>query len=84
MEKPQSWRRSADSLEEIARLMSSGKERDIVLQMARSRRRRAAELEAKQIPGATLHIVKGADHGLPIGWADQFNAAVLEFLIRKP
>jgi len=48
MEKPQSWRRSADSLEEIARLMSSGKERDIVLQMARSRRRRAAELEAKQ------------------------------------
>jgi pimeloyl-ACP methyl ester carboxylesterase len=46
--------------------------------------RQGAELEAKQIPGATLHIVKGADHGLPIGWADQFNAAVLEFLIRKP
>jgi pimeloyl-ACP methyl ester carboxylesterase len=47
--------------------------------------RQGAELEAKQIPGARLEIVKGADHGLPIGWADEFNAAVLSFLTaRKP
>ena len=42
--------------------------------------RQSAELEAKQIPGATLKIVAGADHALPLGWADDFNAAVIDFL----
>ena len=43
--------------------------------------RQGAELEAKEIPGAKLEIVKGADHGLPIGWAAEFNAAVQAFLL---
>jgi pimeloyl-ACP methyl ester carboxylesterase len=42
--------------------------------------RQAADLLAKQIPGASIRIVNGADHALPIGWADQFNAAVIEFI----
>lgn len=42
--------------------------------------RQGAALEASQIPGATMRIVKGADHGLPIGWADEFNDAVIAFL----
>jgi 3-oxoadipate enol-lactonase len=42
--------------------------------------RQASELMAKQIPGAALHVVPGADHALPIGWADQFNAAVMGFI----
>ena len=42
--------------------------------------RQGAELEAKQIPGAKLEIVTGADHGLPIGWANEFNQAVMSFL----
>jgi 3-oxoadipate enol-lactonase len=42
--------------------------------------RQGAALEARQIPGATMRIVKGADHGLPIGWADEFNDAVIAFL----
>jgi pimeloyl-ACP methyl ester carboxylesterase len=45
--------------------------------------RQGSELEAKQIPGAKLEIVKGADHGLPVGWADEFNAAVLAFLTAR-
>jgi hypothetical protein len=27
-----------------------------------------------------MRIIKGADHGLPIGWADEFNDAVIAFL----
>ena len=46
--------------------------------------RSGADLEAKQIPGALMAIVKGADHGLPIGWAAEFNAVVSGFLSRKP
>ena len=42
--------------------------------------RQGADLEARQIPGATMRIVKGADHGLPIGWPDEFNDAVMAFL----
>jgi pimeloyl-ACP methyl ester carboxylesterase len=42
--------------------------------------RQVAELMAKQIPGATMKMVEGADHGLPIGWADQFNAVVMAFI----
>src|SRR5262245_35399444 len=42
--------------------------------------REGAALEARQIPGATMRIVKGADHGLPIGWANEFNDAVTAFL----
>jgi pimeloyl-ACP methyl ester carboxylesterase len=42
--------------------------------------RQASELMAKQIPGATLQVIPGADHALPIGWAEEFNAAVTAFL----
>jgi pimeloyl-ACP methyl ester carboxylesterase len=42
--------------------------------------RQASELMLKQIPGATERVVAGADHALPIGWADQFNAAVMGFI----
>jgi pimeloyl-ACP methyl ester carboxylesterase len=42
--------------------------------------RKAAELLATGIPGASTEVIKGADHGLPIGWADEFNAAVIAFL----
>jgi pimeloyl-ACP methyl ester carboxylesterase len=39
-----------------------------------------AAMMAKQIAGASLRIVPGADHALPIGWAKEFNGAVLAFL----
>lgn len=45
--------------------------------------REGAALEAREIPGATMRIVKGADHGLPIGWADEFNEAVIAFLTAR-
>jgi pimeloyl-ACP methyl ester carboxylesterase len=35
---------------------------------------------AKQVQGATLKVIAGADHALPLGWADEFNAAVIEFV----
>jgi pimeloyl-ACP methyl ester carboxylesterase len=47
--------------------------------------RRAAELAAKEIRGATLRVIAGADHGLPLGWSAEFNEAVMEFLAKvKP
>lgn len=42
--------------------------------------RQASDLVAKQIPGASMEVIAGADHALPIGWADQFNAAVIGFI----
>jgi pimeloyl-ACP methyl ester carboxylesterase len=42
--------------------------------------RQGSELVAKQVPGATLRVVSGADHALPIGWAVDFNAAVMAFI----
>jgi 3-oxoadipate enol-lactonase len=42
--------------------------------------RQASDLLAKRIPGASIRVVEGADHGLPLGWADQFNAAVIAFI----
>ena len=42
--------------------------------------RQASDVLAKQISGAKLKVIPGADHGLPLGWPDEFNAAVLEFL----
>ena len=45
--------------------------------------RQAAELLARDIPDATLRVVPGADHALPIGWAMELNAAALEFLMRQ-
>jgi 3-oxoadipate enol-lactonase len=42
--------------------------------------RQASDVLAKQIPGATLRVVAGADHALPLGWADELNAAALGFL----
>ena len=40
----------------------------------------AAELIAKQVPGATVKIIPGADHALPLGWAQEFNAAAIGFI----
>jgi pimeloyl-ACP methyl ester carboxylesterase len=45
--------------------------------------RQGAELVAKQVPGATIRIIEGADHALPIGWAAEFNAAVMAFLVDR-
>ncbi len=42
--------------------------------------KQSAEQMAKQIQGATLKVVAGADHALPLGWADEFNAAVIGFI----
>jgi pimeloyl-ACP methyl ester carboxylesterase len=42
--------------------------------------RQASDVLAKQIPGATLRVIAGADHGLPLGWADELNAEALRFL----
>lgn len=42
--------------------------------------RQASELLAKQIPGATMTIVAGADHALPLGWSEELNAAALAFI----
>jgi pimeloyl-ACP methyl ester carboxylesterase len=42
--------------------------------------RAASALLAKQIQGATLKIVSGADHALPLGWSREFNDAVLAFI----
>jgi 3-oxoadipate enol-lactonase len=40
----------------------------------------ASELLAKQIPGATLRVIAGADHAVPLGWSEEFNAAALSFI----
>jgi pimeloyl-ACP methyl ester carboxylesterase len=42
--------------------------------------RQGSELVAKQIPGAAMKTIAGADHALPLGWADEFNAAALAFI----
>jgi 3-oxoadipate enol-lactonase len=42
--------------------------------------REASELLAKQIPGATLKVIAGADHAVPLGWSEEFNAAALSFI----
>jgi pimeloyl-ACP methyl ester carboxylesterase len=42
--------------------------------------KQAAEVLTKGIQGAHLKIVPGADHALPLGWAEEFNAAVLGFI----
>ena len=45
--------------------------------------RQASDLLAKRIPGATLRVVAGADHALPLGWADDFNTAALRFIAAR-
>ncbi|MGQ0733701.1 MAG: alpha/beta fold hydrolase [Acidobacteriota bacterium] len=42
--------------------------------------RQASELLVARIPGATLRVVSGADHALPLGWADELNAAAVAFI----
>jgi 3-oxoadipate enol-lactonase len=42
--------------------------------------KQSGQLVAKEINGAVLKVIPGADHALPLGWADEFNAAVLAFL----
>ncbi len=45
--------------------------------------RAAADALARGIPGATLMVVPGADHAVPIGWATALNEAVLTFLASR-
>jgi ankyrin repeat protein/pimeloyl-ACP methyl ester carboxylesterase len=45
--------------------------------------RAIADALAKGIPDATLMVVPGADHAVPIGWATALNEAVLKFLASK-
>jgi 3-oxoadipate enol-lactonase len=42
--------------------------------------KQSAQLVTKEVKGAVLKVIPGADHALPLGWADEFNAAVLSFL----
>lgn len=35
---------------------------------------------ASEIPGAQLVVIPGADHAIPLGWADELNARILAFL----
>jgi 3-oxoadipate enol-lactonase len=42
--------------------------------------KQSAQIVTKEIKGAVLKVIPGADHALPFGWADEFNAAVLSFL----
>jgi pimeloyl-ACP methyl ester carboxylesterase len=42
--------------------------------------RKASDLLATQIPAATLRVVPGADHAVPLGWSDALNSATLGFL----
>jgi pimeloyl-ACP methyl ester carboxylesterase len=42
--------------------------------------REASELLARQIPGATIKVITGADHALPLGWPEEFNRAVAAFI----
>lgn len=42
--------------------------------------KQSAQLLTKEIKGAELKVVAGADHALPLGWADEFNAAVIGFI----
>jgi pimeloyl-ACP methyl ester carboxylesterase len=41
---------------------------------------RASAQMAQEIPGAKLHVVRGADHALPLGWAREFNEALVAFV----
>ena len=42
--------------------------------------RQGAELIAAKVPGARLHIIAGADHGVPLGWSDELTAAAVGFI----
>ena len=42
--------------------------------------RQGAELVAAKVPGATLRVIAGADHGLPVGWSDELTAASVGFI----
>jgi pimeloyl-ACP methyl ester carboxylesterase len=42
--------------------------------------RQASELMGKEIPGAIVKVVPGADHALPLGWSREFNDVVLAFI----
>jgi pimeloyl-ACP methyl ester carboxylesterase len=41
----------------------------------------ASALLAKQIAGAKTIVIPGADHAVPLGWPDAFNAAALDFML---
>jgi pimeloyl-ACP methyl ester carboxylesterase len=42
--------------------------------------RQGAELIAAKVPGARLHLIAGADHGVPLGWSDELTAAAVGFI----
>lgn len=45
--------------------------------------RAVSDALAKGIPNARLVVIPGADHAVPIGWADELNAHILAF-VRPP
>jgi pimeloyl-ACP methyl ester carboxylesterase len=45
--------------------------------------RAAAEMAAQGIPKARLEVIPGADHAIPIGWADRLNELLLTFFAAK-
>jgi hypothetical protein len=44
--------------------------------------RQASELMGRQIPGAVLKVIPGADHAIPLGWAADLNREVLALIAR--
>ena len=42
--------------------------------------RKGAELAASSVRGATLRVVAGADHGLPLGWSEELTSAAVGFM----
>jgi 3-oxoadipate enol-lactonase len=42
--------------------------------------RKGAELVASKVAGATVRVIAGADHGLPLGWSDELISAAVGFM----
>jgi 3-oxoadipate enol-lactonase len=42
--------------------------------------RQGAEMVASTVTGATLRVIAGADHGVPVGWSDELTAAAVGFI----
>jgi pimeloyl-ACP methyl ester carboxylesterase len=42
--------------------------------------RKGADLAVSSVRGATLRVIAGADHGVPLGWSDELTAAAVGFM----